>query len=62
MFISRDLEEKEVRKVLDDCLVLEDIMPNYEGVFKDIGDPFKTNYLNEWRHAITAFDQQGLML
>ena len=63
VFISRDLNEKEVRGILDDCLVSEKLMPDeYEGFYKDIDDPFKDRYMQEWRHVIRQFEESGVLL
>ena len=45
VFISRDLNEKDVRSVLDECLIPEKMMPDYEAEFKEMADPFKDYYM-----------------
>lgn len=51
VFISKDLDEKAIREVLDSCLIPESLLQKYEESYREIEDPFG----NQWTNAIEFF-------
>ncbi len=58
MFISKDLNEKEIREVLDECLIPESLLLKYEESYREIKDPFG----QQWNNAIQFFQENELLL
>lgn len=58
MFISKDLNEAEIRQTLDDCLIPESLLMKYEESYREVNDPF--NY--QWKDAIKFFEENELLL